>query len=263
MNNFYLGADPEVFVGDAISVRSVIGKVGGTKAFPRPLLELGDGFAVQEDNVALEYNIPASPTKELFVSNIASANAFLQELMQGMHGLSFYKQSAISFPETELDHPNALAFGCDPDFNAWTGRRNPRPHTDDWKLRSCGGHIHIGIADTKYADLNIRSIMQFMDLRLGVPSILMDQGELRKQLYGKAGAYRPKKYGGEYRSLSNYWIFDRRLTEWVHEETEQVLECVLTGFTLEDDAVNIQTAINTNDKKMAESLVKKYNLVVL
>lgn len=261
--NFSIGADPEIFVGDMASVRSIVGKVGGTKAFPRPLPELGEGFAVQEDNVALEYNIPASATKELFVSNIASANAFLEHLVRSTHGLEFWKQSAMSFPDEELQHPNALAFGCEPDFNAWTGRRNPKPQADDINLRSCGGHIHIGIADTKYEGLQIRSIMQFMDLRLGVPSIFMDSGELRKQLYGKAGAYRPKKYGGEYRSLSNYWIFEKKYTEWVYDQTEQVLEMAMSGMTLEDDGMDIITAINSNDKKLAEKLVKRYDLNVI
>jgi len=59
-----------------------------------------------------------------------------------------------------------------------------------------------------------------MDLYLGVPSVLMDKGELRKQLYGKAGAYRMKPYGVEYRTLSNFWIFSDTTIGWVWDNTD-------------------------------------------
>ena len=107
----------------------------------------------------------------------------------------------------ELEHPNAQTFGCDPDFNAWTGRKNPRPKATDKNLRSCGGHVHIGYLEGKYKDLAPRSIIKACDLYMGIPAVFMDNGTLRKQLYGKAGAYRQKGYGVEYRSLSNFWIF--------------------------------------------------------
>ena len=262
MNSFFIGADPEVFVGQNGRVKSIVGLIGGTKANPRPL-PLGDGFAVQEDNVALEFNIPASPTKELFVSNIATATEFLESAIKDMHGLQFVKDSAVSFPSEELQSAEALVFGCDPDYNAWTGRKNRPPHATDPNLRSCGGHVHIGIKGTKYDGLNIRSIIKFCDLYMGIPSIYMDKGQLRKQLYGKAGAFRPKSYGGEYRSLSNYWIFDKRLTEWVYENTERALDAVLHEMSLDEDAKLIQTAINANVPDIADHLIKKYELAVL
>lgn len=259
---FYIGADPEVFVGQNGRVKSIVGLVGGTKAHPRPL-PLGDGFAVQEDNVALEFNIPASATKDIFVSNIATATEFLENAVQDMHGLQFVKDSAVSFPNEELQTAEALVFGCDPDYNAWTGRKNKPPKADDPNLRSCGGHVHIGIKGTDYEGLSIRSIIQHCDLYMGIPSIKMDKGELRKKLYGKAGAFRPKSYGGEYRSLSNYWIFDKRLTEWVYENTERALDAVLYESSLDEDAKLIQTAINSNVHEIADHLIKKYSLSVL
>jgi hypothetical protein len=262
-NAFFIGADPEVFVGRNGQVKSIVGLIGGTKAHPRPIEALGDGFAVQEDNVALEFNIPASPTKELFVANIASATEFLENAVRDMHNLQFVKESAVSFPEAELMSAEARMFGCDPDFNAWSGRKNKPPKAEDPNLRSCGGHVHIGIKGTKYDGLNIRSIIKFCDLYMGIPSIFMDKGELRKQLYGKAGAFRPKSYGGEYRSLSNYWIFEKRLTEWVYENTERALDAVLYETSLDEDARLIQTAINSSNKDIASHLVKKHNLSVI
>lgn len=259
---FYIGADPECFLGNSEGVKSVIGLVGGTKDCPMPL-PIGEGFAVQEDNVALEFNIPASATKQLFVDNISNAMGFLEKTMQDAYGLHFVKESAVSFPASELVHPNALVFGCDPDFNAWTGETNPRPKATDKNLRSCGGHVHIGVQGTKYDAVDMRSVIKFCDLYMGVPSVKMDKGLLRKQLYGKAGAYRIKSYGGEYRTLSNYWVFDKKLMNWVYENTERALDAVLSGMSLDDDATLIQQVINSNNEMGAEHLIRKHSLQVV
>jgi len=255
--NFTIGADPEVFVGDLESPRSIIGLIGGTKEEPKELAELGKGFAVQEDNVALEFNIPASPTKDTFVSNIGLAMRFLQTTLID-RGLVFRKESAISFPDNELLHPNALRFGCDPDYNAWTMKRNHPPRAEDKNLRSCGGHVHIGI-DGVDDDFKFK-LVRACDLYHGVGSVLMDDGVLRKKLYGKAGACRIKKYGVEYRTLSNFWVFDDALTGWVYDNTKAALDAVTSGLPFEEDADLIQAAINNNDKGIADMLVAKYNI---
>ncbi len=255
--NFKLGADPEVFVGDASGVRSIIGRIGGTKESPMPL-PLGDGFAVQEDNVALEFNIPASASKAEWVTNIAAATGYLENFVSSVHGFHFVHESAVSFPKNELKHPAALVFGCDPDFNAWTLKRNPRPASKDRNLRSCGGHIHIGNTDADPIKL-----IKACDLFLGVPSVLMDKGELRKILYGKAGAHRKKSYGVEYRVLSNYWIFKERLMEWAYDNTGRALEFAMVGPELESEREAILAAIDGNNKDAAKYLVNKYDLEVV
>ena len=127
MNTLCIGADPEIFVGDVNGPRSIIGMIGGTKENPLPLPMLGDGFAVQEDNVALEYNIPPSPSREAFVSNISTMMSFLRQSMKDSYGFNLLKESAISFPDSELSDPRALVFGCDPDFNAWSGLQLLQP----------------------------------------------------------------------------------------------------------------------------------------
>ena len=182
MINFSVGCDPEIFVTDGIMARSVIGKVGGTKEVPMPL-PIGEGFAVQEDNVALEFNVPPSNSAEEFIKTVRSATEFLESNICAVNGWKFDKRSAISFAMEELDDPRAFVFGCDPDYNAWTGKVNPRPTAEDRALRSAGGHVHIGCSHLK---VNARRVIQACDLFLGVPSVLLDDGVLRKQLYGKA-----------------------------------------------------------------------------
>lgn len=251
---FTIGADPELFLADNTSIRSVIGKVGGTKTMPQPL-PLGEGYAVQEDNVALEFCIPACTSKAGFIKAICDTTSFLESAMKDAYGYHFDKRSAVSFPDTELDHPNALEFGCDPDYNAWTKCRNPRPKATDKRLRSAGGHIHIG-----FEGYDPHDVIKAMDLFAGVPSVLLDKGDLRRQLYGKAGAFRVKPYGAEYRTLSNFWIFDPSTIAWAYDAVDRALRYVETGVVLDDERANIIAAIDNNDKEVASALVAKYKL---
>lgn len=259
--NFTIGCDPEVFVADNTGLRSIIGTIGGTKDEPRRLARLGDGFAVQEDNVAMEFNIPPSNSREAFLHNVVQVRDFLNTLVNDAFGFHMVNSSAEVFPDAELESPMAHVFGCDPDYNAWTLAKNPLPRSDNKNLRSCGGHIHVGY---KFQSKNdIYETIRAMDLFLGVPSILMDNGELRKKLYGKAGAFRTKDYGCEYRTLSNFWIFDNKLIEWAYNGTQKALEAVTNGVSFADLHKEIVQAIDYNDKNMAEQLVNKFNLEVV
>lgn len=261
MNKITLGCDPEMFLQTAMGeLRSSIGLIGGTKVAPQAL-PLGDGYAVQEDNVAVEFNIPPAANVQEFINSINSTVRFLGDVVQQNYGFEIATMSAASFPLDQLQTPESQVFGCDPDFNAWTGKRNPKPKAADAALRSCGGHIHIGFDKAK---LDAMRIIQMCDLHLGVPSILMDEGDLRKQLYGKAGAYRDKSFGVEYRTLSNFWIFKDKLIEWAWNNTERAVNAVDAQFALSDeDEACIVTCINNNDKSLAKKLVKQFELEVV
>jgi hypothetical protein len=99
-----------------------------------------------------------------------------------------------------------------------------------------------------------------MDLYLGVPSVLMDQGEQRKKMYGAAGAHRVKSYGVEYRTLSNFWIFEEKLIRWAWDNTAR---SVASELDLDSISKDILRAINKNDKKVARDLVDAFNLEVV
>lgn len=82
---------------------------------------------------------------------------------------------------------------CDPDFNVWKdGRPNlvGRPSPGG---RSAGGHIHIGYDD--FNDITNNAIVKALDVFISIPLIFMEPDNKRKEMYGKAGAYRPQPWG--------------------------------------------------------------------
>jgi len=258
MNTLKLGCDPELFLADAAGVlRSSIGLIGGSKEAPMPL-PLGPGYAVQEDNVAVEFNTPPADNAEIWSTQIKNTITFLEDHISEKYGLKFSKLSAGFFQEEELVAPGAKVFGCEPDFNAWTDSVNPRPFSPQHTLRSCGGHVHVG---WQFTDKNqARRAIKLLDLMLGVPSVLLDDGELRKELYGKAGACRYKPYGVEYRTLSNFWVLDERLHKWVWNNTSNAVKMIHTDFDIDSMQEDILEAINNNNKEKASELVAKHNI---
>jgi hypothetical protein len=49
-------------------------------------------------------------------------------------------------------------------------------------------------------------IARNLDITLGLRTLDWDRDRIRRSMYGKAGAYRPKPYGIEYRTPSNKWV---------------------------------------------------------
>lgn len=247
-----LGTDPEVFLQDESGKPiSIIGYINADKWNPRQIPDMPEGFTVQEDNVALEFGVPPAASAEEFIKNIR------QVMYRGLDyvpKMKFSTLSCIIFPEDQMVHPAAHIFGCEPDFNAWSGAINKSPKPPHPFMRSAGGHIHV---ETKRDPLEI---VRNMDLYLGVPSVLMDKGEDRKQMYGKGGAHRVKPYGVEYRTLSNFWIFEDRLIQWAWDNTARA-EAHSGDVRELGDA--ILEAINNNNKQVAYDLVKEFNLEVI
>lgn len=248
---FTIGADPEFFLKKNHKHLSAIGLIGGSKMFPKPMPKRG--FAMQEDNVSVEFNIPPCEDKHTFIKSIQYAINHIKN--KQVKGMDISNESAVVFDADQLLDPAALEFGCEPDFNAWTKQENPRPTTDDVRLRSAGGHVHVGTQE------NPIEVIRAMDLFLGVPSTQMDKGTLRRKLYGKAGAFREKAYGCEYRTLSNFWIFHPTLISWVYDQTERAINFVEEGNVLDEETGNmIQDCINNDNRRAYESLCKTFGI---
>ena len=250
------GTDLEVFGKSKVGHVALCGKIGGTKEAPRQLNGYPAGFMVQEDNVALEFNIPPATRKGDFVSYISAMRGEVKGILKTLN-LTMSTDSSATFDNKELIHPNALVFGCEPDYNAWTMKENHKPHSDNKNLRTCGGHVHVGTSVDMVAGVRL------MDLYLGVPSVLIDDSPssiARRELYGKAGAMRPKPYGFEYRTLSNFWLFSDKLVGWVYTQTYGAM---LQDIKLtEEDSKQIQNCINTGNKEEANNLINRFGLML-
>lgn len=246
-----IGADPEIFLLNQGHLTSCIGKVDGNKWNPLQVEYLPKGFTLQQDNVALEFGIPPAANKKDFIR-------YIQTVMEAgkahLKGLSYSSSSCEVFPEEEMQTAEAHIFGCEPDYNAWTGRKNPSPKPPHPYMRSAGGHVHV---ETK---LPQKAVVRAMDLTLGLRSVLWDKyGAPRRKLYGKAGAYRKKSYGPEYRTLSNFWIMSKAHTGRIWDGTAEALKMVESGVDVIKD---VRTAIDTNDIALAKSTLSYYGMKV-
>jgi hypothetical protein len=250
MQQILVGADPELFMkspntGEFVSAHD---RVPGTKAEP---FKVPFG-AIQIDGTALEFNIDPARTVDEFVHNIQAVRRTLESYVPGYNVVA---EPVAIFDKEYFDWevPSyAQALGCDPDFNGWTADRNPSPDPHGRPIRTASGHIHIGwgtdfdISDKVYFEYCCRVARQ-MDYCLGVPSLLWDRDGTRRQLYGQAGAFRPKTYGIEYRVLSNRWLDNDKLIQWVYNAVRSGMNDIEAGRWHEDTYGDLaQTIINDN-----------------
>lgn len=231
-----VGADPELFMrnpnnGDFISAHEYGNvRIPGTKYEP---FKVPNG-AIQIDGTALEFNIDPASTVEQFVSNIKSVRATLEGYVPGFNVVAEpVAQFGQKYWLTEVP-PEAQTLGCDPDYNGWTTEQNPPPNPGDRPFRTASGHVHIGwtedadIFDKDHYMLCCMMARQ-MDYYLGIHSLLWDKDGTRRSLYGKAGAFRPKSYGVEYRVLSNRWLDNDDLMAWVYNSIQVGVEAAFNG----------------------------------
>lgn len=254
IRNPTLGTDAEIFLKDLTGrYFPACGLIGGTKEKPK---DLGDGYAVQEDNVMLEFNTRVAKSREEWA-------LFVQEgLKRAIKTIPPSLVPAID-PSAEFELlfldgiPQANVFGCEPDFNAWTRETNPKPTCDNRKLRTAAAHVHIGWDDPTMQDRE--NLIRAADIFVSLPSVWEDTDKKRRLLYGKAGAFRLKPYGVEHRVASNYWLRDAALIDRVYLRYMKAIKFVNEGGVIaEEDARDIQIAINKCDVALAEKLAKKY-----
>ncbi|MGK2861900.1 MAG: putative amidoligase domain-containing protein [Chitinophagaceae bacterium] len=261
INNITIGADPEVFLFNEDGFMSAEGLIGGTKEKPRKIER--KGFAVQEDNVMVEFNIPPASTSLELQDNLGYMVDFLT-VAANQFGCTLNKSAAAEFDLKYLRSEQAMRFGCDPDYNAYTMEQNPGIIVTNERLRTCGGHVHVGYDNPTEEDSV--SLIRALDITLGLPSILKDHDIRRRAMYGKAGAYRLQPFGVEYRTLSNFWIFNNKLIDWVFEGVHTAANLVSTEMISEigesEYGPEIQKVINKNDKKMAFELIKNISKII-
>lgn len=98
-------------------------------------------------------------------------------------------------------------------------------------------HIHIGYSDP-IAPINIL-IVKFCDLFLGVPSVLIEPKNERRQVYGSAGSFRHCRYGVEVRTLSGYFLKNDELLRWVFNNTLLAIKEANKYLNDDEDSIDI------------------------
>ncbi len=234
------GSDPEIFIEDMATGKyiSAHGLVPGSKATPCPIKEVGH---VQVDGMALEFNTLPTDNFLTFLRSVMGLTNFLEaEIKRTSMDYRLAIQPSVFFDTAYLNTlpPAALELGCDPDFNAWTGAVNDPPDAKS-NMRTGAGHIHIGwgddfdVTDPFHLE-DCRQVVKQLDYFVGLPSLIWDDDDKRRTMYGKAGTFRPKSYGVEYRVLSNAWLRHDMWKSMVWVQTHMAMRCLEQGKSAED-----------------------------
>jgi hypothetical protein len=110
-------------------------------------------------------------------------------------------------------------------------------------------------------------LIRLMDIFVGMASVPFDQDPLqveRRKHYGRAGEFRIKPYGIEYRTLSNFWLSHYVYVSMVYGLARQAISIAeYLGWDKVDEVVNlfadgeVADIINSNDKARAIEAFKK------
>lgn len=253
INNYKVGSDPEAFIVLDNKIISSVGLIPGSKDEP---YDIGKGCAIQTDNVLAEWCLPPTTKSDEFWESLSHCVGYAEDILPANHRISF--RASANVTDDQLMTPEANLFGCEPSFNAWrNGKQNRAPKSSNRNLRSAGFHLHIGY-DNPTDKLNIE-IIKMMDLFLGIPSMLIDPDTERRKLYGKAGEFRHKKYGVEYRVLSSYLGSSKELVDWMFDQIQVAVDYINVGGKLdEEESLQIQMSINDNDQYLVSKLMDDY-----
>lgn len=263
--DFTIGTDIEGFLSEKKTglFTSAIPVIPGTKESP---VKLPSGGLLSYDNVACEFATPVATNEQEFVDMVKTT---LKETVAMIpRNLRLNLTASALFPEKELEHPVAKIFGCDKDYNVWLKRANPKPKCPDLPtLRTAGLHVHVGAECIKKGHASLDAQIAFtrmLDINLGISSVLLDNSKMsvqRRLLYGKSGAFRPKPYGIEYRTLSNFWLKSKNLVSLIYKFTRDTMNLFSNEIygLLDDVSGNIvQETINGNDVETARIIFDKY-----
>lgn len=268
MTKVFIGSDPELMLRDAKTkaLRSAIPVIKEGKGAGRPL-DATEQNTVLHDNVLVELNTKPAADEGEFLATIGGVLRSVSDIIK-KDGLELHLQASADFPAVELEHPEACAFGCEPDYDAYALKVTSPPEDAAVKpFRSAGGHLHIGMGSNKEMSalldqpLGKVKVVKALDIFCGIPSLFLDRdptAAARRELYGKAGSHRPKPYGVEYRAISNWWLASPSHTTLVYRLATSAMECVITDKFEKlvkslGGEVEIQRIINESDRVAANA----------
>lgn len=161
----------------------------------------------------------------------------------------------VDYPDDALKHELAHVAGCLPDRNAYLQDRNPAPKMVEMGTqRTCGAHVHAALLDRGNPDWFAR----WMDILVAVPLLAREEQSDRRRWYGDAGCLRVKDYGAEYRTLSNVWVADPALREFVWDGANRAAELAETTDPSHfDQWEDVPLAIRYHDLGLAAQIIDR------
>lgn len=270
-----LGADPEFFLydnqyGSYGGIRPCVGIIPGTKESPHPLSE--EGYAVHEDNVAIELTIPPCRNSGNFASSVLNGKQLIRdEFLNEEQYLN--EQSAHRFTIGQLNTKQAKAFGCEPDYDAYTGgkMRSVGKDLTEGRFRFAGGHVHLGgdfncppFVAALLADLFITLPAYAHSNTPGTYALFGPYYRHRLGWYGRPGIFREKPYGIEYRTPGPYWTTNLDSAYWMGERSMRLIHYLentsateIRSSISEVNWLEVQTFLSDphKDKKLRDNMV--------
>lgn len=263
VSNITLGADPECFIinEETGKVVSSIGIIPGEKGDPWRGEDMPEGYGLEIDNILAEFNIPPARKKEDFIASMEYMKSYIDKFVKKVNSHYTIKCAASELVDwDQLQSDEAKLFGCSVDYNIYTGMPNEKPQGETTNLRSAGCHIHCGY-DNPDVDRSLE-LLQYFDLYLGIPSVIIDTDMRRRTLYGKAGCFRLTSYGFEYRVLSSAMYATPELEGFVYDQCMKAIDAYNENrieFTDEFKQA-IRSTIDSGDSEEAKRIVKQYNI---
>lgn len=229
-----LGCDPELFIKDSKTGKIISGEgiIPGNKKKPHKVRK----GAVQLDGVACEFNIEPASNENEWNSNIQTVLLQCHDFLPKGHEFAYLPSVVFEKKYFEGLSAETKELGCDPDYSAYSGDRNPVPN-DPGCMRTASGHVHIGFTEGQ----DLMDPSHFWDCSMLTKRCdkyfsnffhLWDTDNKRRQMYGMEGSFRPKSYGVEYRVPSCAWVKYPQIWTWMFQSFQFIVDHAESGKQL-------------------------------
>jgi len=198
-----VGADPEFFIFDE-------GRpIPAVMVLESPIVMKGIGY-IQADGIQFECN-PIPDNAEALTEKITALLERAKEFGEVVFAPTIKVEKKI-IAMAGAFNSSSLQFGCSPDLSIYGERASYRGSAIGIPYRFAGAHIHI---DAPPEAIKVLDRILGLVINEQVPNVNGDniiggvEGEaLRRQYYGRAGIYRKKEYGSEWRVPSSAILND-------------------------------------------------------
>ena len=171
---------------------------------------------------------------------------------ESVRSIKLSSHTAATFSQVEfMNQPENRELGCSPSRNAY-GSRPIRPEGYADTKRFGGTHLNISTPETTSAE--DRSLVMAVDVAFAMPHMFkcndVYDEQLRRELYGRAGEYRRKDFGIEFRVLSSNFLSTYSLHS-VYHALKYLVECDEAYTYQHPEGVDVESIINTMNRPQA------------